>query len=277
MKLMLLLGIISALFGCSSTAKPVENDTITRFSLSSGGGMNRFSGYSYMVKETHEGKVHFIFNEGYPDEKEFTLDDHAVFDSLQLILQKYKMYKYHGYYKPLFDVLDGHSWHLDVDYASGKEIEASGYMAGPDNYGEAFREVRRCLDQWKNLPVANNDVVKFLYEYGSDRYCIERKDDHAVVTYDNQKTGEHQVIEKSLDLLENLRVFINIERFKMNKTRGELDFEHTPWMYEINYANGDHYRYESYDRDYKCGYTEALQSFISYCMSEQENNPFYYY
>ena len=91
MKLMLLIGIIASLAGCTSKKGTVEpgtsikapvNDTINYFSLTRGGGMARFSGYRYEVKETKDGRVHFLFNEGYPDEKEFTVDDHSVFDTL---------------------------------------------------------------------------------------------------------------------------------------------------------------------------------------------------
>ena len=81
-KLMVILSLLP-LFGCGSPWKGFENDTITSFSLSEGGGMNRFSGFGYSVNETKDGRVHFLFDEGLPGEKEFTIDDHSVFDSLQ--------------------------------------------------------------------------------------------------------------------------------------------------------------------------------------------------
>ena len=278
-KVMVLMASLLSFFGCKSLETELKNDTITSFSLSEGGGMNRFAGFSYFVEKTEEGKVHFLFNEGYPDEKEFTVDDLSVLDSLQTIVLKHKMYQYRDYYRPQFDVLDGSSWRLYVVYTSGRQLSSGGYMAGPDGYGEAFSDIIHYLDPWKNMPVATNDVVSFLYEYGSDCYTLERKGDHAVMTIDHGETGEHQVLERELEVLEDLRVFFNAERLKMNETRSaDLDFEYTPWMYEITYSNGDHYRYESYDRDFKCGYTESLQYFISNCMKEkEERNRFYYY
>ena len=84
-KLMVLFSLLS-MFGCQSPWKGFENDTITSFSLSEGGGMDRFSGFGYSVRETKDGKVHFLFDEGLPGEKEFTLDDHSVFDSLQQLV-----------------------------------------------------------------------------------------------------------------------------------------------------------------------------------------------
>lgn len=261
MKLMILLASMLSLFGD-------KNDTITSFSLREDGGMSRFSGFSYSIKETKDGRVNFRFDEGYPDEKEFTLDDHSVFDSLQQIIIRYKMHKYHGHYRPTFSVTDGKSWSLDVRYASGKSISAGGYMDGPSGYRQAFQDIRQCLKHWKELPIPQNEIVSFLYVYGKERYTIERKDNYALLTYDNEETGEHKVFEKKLDMLEDLRIVFNINGLKMNNKRGNTDFECTLWMYEINYSNGDNYRYESYDRDYKCGYTNSLQGFISRWMKE---------
>ena len=278
MRIMIVLASLLPLFSCQSPWKGFANDTITYFSLSEGGGMNRLSGFGYYVKETKDGKVYFHFNEGFPDEKEFTIDDHSVFDSLQQIIAKHKMYTYHGHYQPPFDITDGASWSLYVKYKSGNTIDAGGYMHGPQGYGEAFREIRQCLDHWKELPVPVNEVVNFLYEYGRERYLFERKDDHATLTYDNEETGEHQVLERELDMMESLRVFFNVERLKMDQTRRKLEEGCTPWMYDITYSNGDHYRYESYDCDFKCGYTHMLQGFVSNWMKEKdERNPYNYY
>lgn len=272
MKLMIVLASLLTLFGCQSSNNGFEGDTMTYFSLSEGGGMNRFGGFKYQIKEAKEGKVHFLFNEGYPDEKEFVLDDHSVFDSLQQIVLKHKMYRYKGNYEPPFRVLDGESWSLYVKYASKKTISAGGYMAGPDGYRTAFEEIIQCLQPWKEMPVSVNEVVSFVYDYGKEHYTIERKDDHAMLTYDNDETGEHQVFERDMELLEHLRVTFNVERLKMNNTRGTLDEGCTPWMYEITYSNGDHYRYESYDGDFKCGYTCILQGFLSIWMTSEDGS-----
>ena len=281
--LLLVMGIVTSLIGCKSpkqtpVASPVENDTIVYFSLSEGGGMNRFSGFRYEVNETNDGKVHFLFNEGYPDEKEFTIDDHSVFDSLQAIIQQQKVYTWSGHYQPEFDILDGTSWSLYVKYKSRKSISAGGYMAGPDGYWVAFNDFIRCLDNWKKLPIAVNEVVRFTYDYGPSHYTVERKEDHGVLTYDNDETGEHQVLERDLQMLEDLRITFNVGQLKMDGQRGKIDFDCTLWMYDITYSNGEHYHYESYDRDYKCGYTNMIQAFIETWMKDDpERRPMYYY
>ena len=224
--------------------------------------MRRFDGYRYRVEETKDGRVHFLFNEGYPDEKEFTIDDHAVFDSLQQIVQKHKMYKYSGNYKPLMKIHDGHSWNLSVRFASGKSISAHGYMAGPRGYKEAFKAIIQCLDQWKSYPAPVNEVVYFDYVYGAIRYHVERQDDHAVMTIDDNGTGEHQSLERSLNMLEDVRMLVNMESLKENRSMHSDDPEAVNWSYEVSYANGEKYRCESYDAGYKCGTTHSLQRFV---------------
>ena len=282
MKVMIVLAGLLSLFGCGSSPNTAvrvdENDTIIHFSLHEGGGMDRFSGFGYLVEETKDGKVHFLFNEGYPDEKELTIEDHSVFDSLQAIVLKHEVYKYQGHYQPEYDVLDGTSWGLYVSYASGKGISTGGYMAGPAGYRDAINSFIRCLDHWKEQATIACEVVSFHYEYGAEVYDLERKDNRMVMTVFNKETKQRQVLDRELELLEQLRVLFNVNRLKMNETRGDLSFEHTPWMYEITYSSGDHYHYEGYDTSFKCGYTEALQYFISQCLKEkEERDPYYYY
>ena len=277
MRIMIMLVSLLTFFGCGSPGKEFENDTIISFSLSEGGGMDLFGGFGYSVEETKDGRVHFLFNEGHPDEKEFYLDDHSVFDSLQQIVMKHKMYTYHGHYNPPFEITDGGSWSFYVTYKSKKSISAGGYMAGPKGYGEAFKAVMDCLDHWKNLPMPVNEVTLFVYDYGKEHYVVERKEDHAVMTYDNEETGEHQVLERESEMLEDLRITFNIGRLKMNSTRGEIAPDCTPWMYDITYSNGDHYRYESYDGSFQCGYTRMLQHFVTNWRKEKEERDHFNY
>ena len=269
---MVVLASMLSWLGCSSSqnapANALENDTITYFFFSEGGGMNRFSGFRYSIKETKEGQVHFLFNEGYPDEKEYTLDDHSVFDTLQKVILKHKVYKYSGYYEPMFDILDGQSWRLSVRYASGREINADGYMAGPNGYRDAFEELRQCLEPWKSMPVATNELVSFHYVYGHETYVLEKKDDHAELVYDNKETHEHKVLQRDLDMMESLRILLNIYGLKTNHSCGTLEEGYTLWMFEADYTNGEHYLYESYDGNFKCGYTEAIQGFIADWMQD---------
>ena len=278
---MVIIASLLSLFGCQSPGNEgneFENDTIVSFSLSEGGGMNPFGGFGYSITETKDGRVHFLFNEGHPDEKEFYLDDHSVFDSLQQIIMKHKMYTYQGNYDPPIEVTDGASWSLHVRYKSKKSISAGGYMAGPEGYREAFSDIMDCLDQWKNMPMPVNEVVSFRYEYGPETYLFDRKDDHAELTYDNKETGDHQVLVRDLEMLEDIKILLNIYRLKTNNTRGTVEDSYTLWMFEVDYSNGDHYRYEGYDSTFECGYTVAIKGLISDWMKDEprRNNRWYY-
>lgn len=273
---MVVIASLLSLFGCGPSGKDFENDTITYFSFSNSGGMRRFSGFRYQIELTKDDKVHFLFNEGYPDEREFTIDDHSVFDSLQQIVMKHKIYKYSGNYQPPVRIFDGSSWSLYVRYASKNTISAGGYMAGPDGYGDAFREIRECLQYWADMPVASNDVVRFVYEYGRERYLMESVDDHSVLTYDNEDTGEHQVYERDLGMLDDARILLNVTGLKNDSKNGELEAGCTPWALDVTYRDGKHFRHESYDRDYKCGYTIEIQGFISNCIEGKSEGQTHY-
>lgn len=257
------MGIFSSIFGCNNPGAKVDpNDTITYFSYSKGGGMRRFDGFKYLVEATKDGRAHFRFNEDYPDEKDFTIDDCSVFDSLQQIVLKHKMYKYDGHYKPDFDILDGQSWSFYVKYASGATISAGGYMAGPNGYGDAFQEVRDCLDHWKETQAEVNGLVSFDYSYGTAHLHIVPQDDHTEVIIDDEATGRHEVLEKPLEMMEELRVITITEDLRENGTLKSDDPNSKPFEFDILFSNGDRYVYKSYDLDYKCHKTEVLYWFL---------------
>lgn len=262
MKLFVLMGIISSIFGCN-TPKVDPNDTITYFSYYKGGGMRQFDGYRYLVEKTKDGRAHFLFNKDYPDEKEFTIDDLSVFDSLQQIVLKHEMYKYSGNYQPDMMIHDGQSWDFYVKYASGTSIRAGGYMAGPDGYGKAFAEVVQCLNQWKEMPVEVNRLTSFDYTYMTTRIHIEPQDDHALVTIDDETTGRHEVMEKPAEMLEDLRVTAISQDLRDNGSLHSDDPESRPFKFDILFSNGDHYIYESYDRGYTCHKTEVMYWFLT--------------
>ena len=267
-KLLLVMGILSNVFGCGASTRIDSTDRMTYFSLRQADGMARFSGYNYLVEETKDGKVHFLFDEAYPREKEFDSDDHSVFDSLQAIVMKYKMYGYSGDYQPPVFITDGGSWHLYVKYESGKSISASGYMHGPSGYRAAFKEVRECLDRWKATPVEPREIASFLYVYGKKKFDIQRGDLKVVLTYDDEETGEHQVFEKDLEMLEDLHELLVVYQLRTNDTSVSSDPNATIWSFDVRYGNGEHYFYQSYDTSFKCGYTEALHGFFSHWVPE---------
>lgn len=266
-KTIVLMGIFSSIFGCQAPdpfAGPsaASNDTITYFSFSKGGGMRQFDGYKYLVEATKDGRVHFLFNKGFPDEKEFTIDDHSVFDSLQQLVLKHKIYKYSGSYQPPFQIMDGQSWDLYIRYASKASIRAYGYMAGPDGYGDAFEDIVKCLDHWKKMPVEMNRLESFGYVYGTTHYQIQPQDDHTLVTIHDESADVHKEIEKPLEMMEDLRMTTVIEGLREGWNTKSDDPSSIPFEFDILFTNGDHFVYKSYDLNYKCHKTEVMNWFF---------------
>ena len=273
MKIMIVLAGLVSLFGCGTHGHPSripDGDTIVSFSLSQSESMVRFSGYKYEVRATKEGRVYFRFNEDYPDEKDFYLDDHSVFDTLDAIVRKYHMDQYEFDYQPPVQVFDGYSWDLYVKYASGVIIRSGGYMAGPDNWHEARAELINSLDQWKNLPGMTKELITFKYSYGPRNYELVRKEDHVEVTIDNPETGRHETLEKPIALMDNLQEMAIVERMRENSNRTSEEPNSIPFVFELLYSNGDAYHYKSYDLNYRCHYTEIIQ----WCLSQWEIDTF---
>ena len=239
-----------------------KGDTMIYFSLYRGGGMRQFDGYRYQIEATKDGRVHFLFNERYPDEKEYYTDDHSVFDSLDKIVRKYDMANYASNYEPEVQVFDGQSWDLYVRYASKASIRSGGYMAGPDNWRQAENEIIECLQPWKEMQVEFNGLASFDYTYMTTRVHIEPQGDHALVTIDDDTTGRHEVIEKPAQMLEELRVTTISQDLRDNGSLHSDDPDSKPFKFDILFSNGDHYVYESYDRGYTCHKTEVMLWFL---------------
>ena len=180
------------------------------------------------------------------------------------------MYRYKGNYQPPFHITDGESWSLYVKYASRETISAGGYMAGPDGYREAFNDIIQCLQPWKEMPTQVNELVRFKYIYGATTYLVERKDDHALLTVDDE--NRHEVYQKSLDMLEELRILANIEGLKVNGVLKSEEPNHIPFLFELEYSDGLKYSYQSYDLNYQCHYTEVLQYYFQRWTSDPEEN-----
>lgn len=113
---------------------------MTRFTYSAQGSECR--GSLYEAKRVGNKVVVTINRQ---EEKDNTFEtDESVFTDLQAIIDKHKMYKYRGIYKELvFQILDGESWSLVVEYEDEKmSIDARGTNAGPGGYRTAFNEIK---------------------------------------------------------------------------------------------------------------------------------------
>ena len=112
-KNLLLIGLIAFLMSCNAqNPKKMNSERLTYFSFDHHNTMARFNGERYQVSAEKDGRIHFIIDEGYPNEKDFYVDDTTVFDDLLAIVKQYKMDKYKENYSSRMMIHDGDSWSL---------------------------------------------------------------------------------------------------------------------------------------------------------------------
>jgi hypothetical protein len=90
------------------------------------------------------------------------------------------------------------------------------------------------------------------------------------------ETGEHQVYERDLGMLDDVRILLNITGLKEDRTRGELEPGCTPWMFDVTFADGTHYRYETFDRDFQSGYSIEFHGFAQNCIEGKSEGQTHY-
>lgn len=122
--------------------KPRRADELFSFSYSRQG--TEAYGRSYSV--TRDGESALVEIRLYEDVYRFTADV-AIFAELQSVIDSRKMYRYKASYKPVFQVLDGDSWGLDVSYADASlSFSSHGSNAWPKDGRETFREITDCFE-----------------------------------------------------------------------------------------------------------------------------------
>lgn len=138
---MAILAVIVSIFSCSGNAK----------------SLNKVLSYEYaehgmMAQPIAQFKVERLSNDSclvtyYNHEKELRQDEYGdyildkskqpieLLDSISTIVNEHKMRKYKKKYKPIFDVLDGESWGLEIKMDDGTNISSHGHCAGPNDDG----------------------------------------------------------------------------------------------------------------------------------------------
>lgn len=72
----------------------------------------------------------------------------AVITEVEEIVNKHKMYRYNGFYRPAMDVLDGWDWDFFLKYNDGSTTHAHGYMKYPKDGRAAFGEADAVIRKW---------------------------------------------------------------------------------------------------------------------------------
>jgi len=137
----LLVCLMSGLFGLLGCAqKKMPEGDVVRVEIRDMGTM---AGYDYFGRVQQDSSGTFVLRamleyRGPLFEKKL---DAAMMKKFREIIEEEKMYNYKDYYKPKFEVLDGHSWSFGAKFSDGTVIGSHGSNAGPkDNGLERIRE-----------------------------------------------------------------------------------------------------------------------------------------
>lgn len=247
-KLFFMVALLAMAVGCATQKPETDNDMkterLTYFSFDHHNSM-AMSGEKYKVTVLKDGRVNVVIDEGYPEEREFFLDDLAILDELMAVVKTYKMDKYKSDYKPLMQVFDGDSWSLYYKYDSGRNVSSGGYMAWPDNYYEmrkalsaVFKKLRESEDGMLLM-----DYFKFTSKnkQGLDiEYIMERGETEATVTLRNSERGVDSTFKVSNDYLKVFQQQANAAQLKSRLYDYYTEDEAaTRSTYFVRYSNGD--------------------------------------
>lgn len=169
-RLLLLMSLLSFL-GCGHPTPSPSPQTNGRhgqlMKLEYGGthGYHAYSNIDFRAERLKDGRTRITVMVGNDRDRVFE-EESSTMDSLEAIVYAYKMYKYDGSYTPRYDVLDGDSWHLSMDFADGEHQSCHGYEATPPGKGgEGLGKIEGFFSRWLNQePAEEVALVSFRYE-----------------------------------------------------------------------------------------------------------------
>ena len=244
-------GLVALAANCASPKhndndnnKTMKTENLIYFNYDHHNSMSQM-GERYKVSIADDGRVHVVIDEGFPDEKEFYLNDSTIFSELLTIVKTYKMDKYKEKYKRKMLITDGDSWSLSYTYDSKRHISSGGYMAWPDNYREMRKALSDYFKKWRDYQVGVlvMDFFKFTCKnkQGSDiEYSLERGDTEATLTLRNAEKGINKKLKVSNDYLKRLQQKGNSVDLKSTLYDYHSDDEEaTVCTYFVRYNTGD--------------------------------------
>ena len=224
--------------------KAMDTERLTYFSFDQHNAMAE-NGENYSVSKMKDGRIRVIIDETFPDEKEFYLQDSTIFDEILALVKAYKMDDYKADYRPEWDVFDGDSWSLYYKYDSKRSVSSGGYMAWPDNYGEAHRALSDYFQKWRDwqIGVVAIDCFKFTCRNNSGRdieYTLQRGEEQATMILRDAERGVNKTLQVSNDNLQELYRLCNVVRLKESMYDYHTDDENaTRCTYFVLYNTGD--------------------------------------
>ena len=276
-KLLLFAGLLSFAASCvpnnPGTDNEMKTERLTYFSFDHHNTMSQ-CGERYAVSTMDDGRVHVVIDEGSPEEKEFYLDDAAIFDELLDIVKTYKMDKYKESYQSRMMVHDGDSWSLYYKYDSGRSVSSGGYMAWPKNYREARQALSGYFQKWRAYRdgVLELDYFQFTCKNnkGCDiEYTLERGATEATVTLRDAERGVDKTFQVGNAYLRAFQQTASAVQMKSKMYDYRTDDENaTRCTYLMRYNNGDTVSGVTCYTEYQGPKERAIFDFFSRWMSE---------
>ena len=277
---LLFIGLLALSVSCISQT-PKNNSTmnaerLTYFSFDHHNSMARFYGENYKVSTEKDGRIHIIIDEGFPKEKDFYIDDTTIFDELLAIVKQYQMDNYRSRYQPSMDITDGDSWSLYYKYDSKRSVSSGGYMAWPDNYGNARKALSDYFQKWRDYPMPVKEINLFQYtchnNYGCDiEYRMERGENEAVLYMRNAELQFEKTFSVSNDNLAELQELVNVFRMKEEFNRTISDDSASVYRFVVAYSTGDAIDFQGYHTTFLGGLESAFVHFFSNWLPIQGN------
>lgn len=261
----IMLGLMLAMASCiAQNPKDMKTERLTYFSFDQHNTMRIFNGEKYEVATMKDGRIRIVIDEAFPDEKELYIEDTTIFAELQAIVNEYKMDKYKSDYQPRMRVFDGDSWSIYYKYDSGRSKSSGGYMAWPDNFGEAQNAISEYFKKWREYPVAEKNIDTFLFtcrnnagrdiEYRLEPYFNSK----SLVVMRNAEQGQNDTIVVDHDFRKKLKEFVNVYRLKDCYEYKSSNPDDTQYEYHIRFTNGETLDLEGSYGSFMGGKEEAL-------------------
>ena len=254
----------------------MKTEHLTYFSYDHHNSMAWHSGEKYNVSTEKDGRIHIVIDEGFPEEKDFYIDDTTIFDELDSIIKAFKMHKWHDKYQPKMRIFDGDSWSLYFKYGSGKSKGSGGYMAWPNNYHEARQAISAYFQKWRDYPIQAKEINLFQYtcknKQGRDiEYRLERGDQEAKLFIRNAEYDTDKEVAVSNDYLTELKELVNMYRLKDERNRTTDDDSASVYRFFIGYNTGDTIDFTGYYTTFVSGQTAPFLSFFGHWLPVRGN------
>ncbi len=276
-KNLLLLMLMCSLVSCiAQNPKDMKTERLTYFSYGHHNTMAWHSGEKYNVSTEKDGRIHIVIDEGFPEEKDFYIDDTSIFDELDSIITAFKMYKWNDNYEPKMEIFDGDSWSLYFKYSSGKSKSSGGYMAWPKNYHEARNAISAYFQKWRDYPIQAKEIDLFQYvcknKQGRDiEYRMERGEQEAMLFIRNAEYETDKEVTVSNDYLKELQELVNMYRLKEEYSRTTNDDSASIYRFFICYNTGDTIDFTGYYTTFVGGQTTPFLSFFGHWLPIRGN------